>query len=228
MGLFTKVRRHEGKVGGLFYFVSVFSLLILALLTSTFLLLRIFDIATTRQFSLILYGGLLVVGLLIGVIIRGKLSVFIHELKHSIVSSLAGNKAKGMKIEDESGHFEYSFSKSTSHLNACISLAPYTFPLFFLFSLLVAALIYTRDQVIAHGIVVVALGADLALNAKDVSPYQTDFSEVRGGFRIGLIYVLCFNVLVLSLVSLVVIFGFDSLLDLGKWLFELALRYTQK
>ena len=220
MSLFSKPKRYEGKVGGLFYFVSVSSLLILAVL-SLVLIGRLFVFSgLPRRNPLYLHIFSTSIGALIAIIMRGRISVFIHELKHSIVSNLVGNKAKGMKIEEESGHFEYTFSKDTSHMNAFISLAPYTFPLFSLVSLVLVALLYTKEPELARAIMSCALGIDLIQNARDVSPYQTDFSEVRGGFFIALVYVCCFNFILTSIVSIWAVYDFSGFMEVGSWIVQ--------
>ena len=218
MGIFTRTRQHQGKVGGIFYFVSVLSLIMLSVL-SLGMIFRSFFISGIPEFSAVgLHFSLVFLGLFIGIVIRGRISVFFHELKHSIVSSLAGNKSKGMKIEEETGHFQYAYSKDTSHLNAFISLAPYTFPLFSLAVLPLVAILYSKDITLAKGLVSVALGIDLVLNVKDAGPYQTDFSEVRGGFFIGFVYMVCFNFVLAALISVVLVFGYTAFVNYGLWL----------
>ena len=125
-------------------------------------------------------------------------------------------------------HFEYSFSKQTSHLNAFISLAPYAFPLFCIVCLPVFALLYSKQVIIAKALLSLALGIDLVQNIRDVSPHQTDFSQVRGGFKLGLIYVICFNLLVICLITLAVIFGRAGFVEFGGWLIDIALAISAK
>lgn len=222
MSIFSKLKRHEGKVGGGFYFISVLSLSLLAAISISFLSVLIFTSAIPQLSSLRMHLVFIFIGALFGLIIRGKLSVFIHELKHSIVSSLAGNRARGMKIEEETGHFEYAFSKQTAHLNSFISLAPYTFPLFSIVSLIGFALLYSKEPLVARALLSTGFGIDLVQNAKDIGPHQTDFSEVRGGFLIGMIYVVSFNLVVFCLLSLLIIFGKAGFLEFGAWMLATA------
>ena len=202
--------------------MSVLSLIFLAALSTLFIIKAFLFAALSYQVSLLGHALFVFVGILIGVVVSGKADVFIHELKHSIVSNLAGNKAKGMKVDKETGHFEYTFTKQTSHLNAFISLAPYTFPIFSLAFLPLAILMFSKDPVIARYMMSCALGIDLLQSAEDVGPYQTDFSELRGGFFVGIIYVVCFNFILTCLVTIAIVFGYPAYQDFGYWLISYA------
>ena len=39
---------------------------------------------------------------------------------------------------------------------------------------------------------------DCIMNARDISPHQTDFTEVRGGYPLGLVYVIAMNLTIFS------------------------------
>ena len=208
--------------------MSVLSLILLSALTAIFTIKSFLFSELTYQVSLMGHILFVFLGLLIGVVVSGRIDVFIHELKHSIVSNLAGNKAKGMKIDQETGHFEYTYTKATSHLNAFISLAPYTFPLFLIGSLPLAVLLYSKDPLVARYLMSFALGIDLLQSAEDVGPYQTDFSQLRGGFFIGLIYVICFNFVLSCIVTIAIVFGHHAFLDFGSWLIEYFGTQLQK
>ncbi len=185
-------------VGGIAFFCSLIFLVLLALVNALFLMLHFRDM---NYFSALCCG----VGLLCGFwfasrFIGGHVAVFVHELKHSIVANLAGNRAKGMLIRRTHGHFEYEYTQDTAAYNAFISLAPYWFPLFLLVVWPLVLLFLQQQHLLAAALVGIAVGLDGSLNMRDVSPYQTDFSIIRGGFAVGLAYVLAMNVVILTFV----------------------------
>ncbi len=133
------------------------------------------------------------------VFINGSLSVFLHELKHSVLSNLVGNRAKGMKVRRDSGHFEYEFTKETGRFNPFIALAPYFFPIITLPAALVAAALLRDRETLQLCLIGFCAGADLLICLRDISPHQTDFSAIRGGFKVGLAYVVAINIILWSL-----------------------------
>lgn len=188
--------KHQ-RSGGPFFFFSLFALLFVATWNVRFL---IAVLATWGlKFPLILCAGGALGWLISKFLFRAHFATFIHELKHAVLSNLVGNKAKEMRIRRNSGHFQYEYTKDTARYNAFISLAPYCFPLFTVPMLGIAAwLIHDRTMaVIAVG---TALGADLQCGWRDVGPYQTDFSELRGGYFIGLIYVTAASITLVTFV----------------------------
>lgn len=131
-------------------------------------------------------------------LIRGHISVLIHEFKHELISNLVGNKKKGMKIEKNSGYFRYEYTKDTSHFNAFISLAPYIVPVFTFVTALFAAAFSYDHHTMAACIVGLGYGADLVLNLRDISPIQTDLTFIRGGYRVALLYITSWTILFLA------------------------------
>jgi uncharacterized membrane-anchored protein len=119
----------------------------------------------------------------------------LHELKHSVLSNFAGNRAKGMKVLRDSGHFEYEFTKDTGKFNPFIALAPYFLPICTLPALLIAVSMFPKDSAYQLAIVGFCAGIDLLLCIRDISPHQTDFSAIRGGYPVGLAYVIAINLL---------------------------------
>jgi hypothetical protein len=143
-------------------------------------------------------------------IIAGKLRVFIHEWKHSFISSLAGNRARGMKIESETGHFEFAYTKRSAHNNAFIALAPYFVPVFSPLALALAAVFLRDYQYLQRIIVGFFFGIDLFCNWYDVSPVQTDLSQLRGGFSIGVFFAAVSNLILLLLFLTWAAAGFEG------------------
>jgi hypothetical protein len=186
-----KETKSAERVGGFAFFLSLGALLPTGLLTLV-LSLRAWDPAFMRPtgiFAASALAGTLVAHFLI----RGHISVLIHEFKHSLVSGLVGNKRKGMKIGKSSGHFEYAYTKRTAHMNAFISLAPYILPLFTFVGCLVAFAAFRHDHELAVLIIGIAYGTDLVLNMRDISPIQTDINLIRGGYHVGLLYIAAWN-----------------------------------
>ncbi len=138
----------------------------------------------------------LVGGLSAQLLIRGHFSVFFHELKHAVVSILAGNPATGLRISRDSGHFKYTYSEETKSYNAFISLAPYCLPLFTLPLLGLGCILFWGDSDKIVLLVGLGYGADLVMGLRDISPRQSDFSSLRGGIGLGLLYVSSFHIIV--------------------------------
>jgi hypothetical protein len=185
-------------VGGFAFFLSLAALLPTGLMftTLTFMRLESASSTTTVNFIFATLAGAAIAQMFI----RGHLSVFIHEFKHSLISNLVGNRHKGMKIGEQSGHYQYSYTKSTAHYNAFISLAPYITPVFTFFAVGVALAFFRQDREIAAIVVGVGYGMDMLLNMRDISPIQTDISLIRGGYSMGLAYIAAWNLLIAGLV----------------------------
>ena len=131
--------------------------------------------------------------------IRGHMSVLLHEWKHQIVSSLVGNKNKRMEIKESSGSLQYEYTKATAHYNAFISLAPYILPVFTFLAVLISLATGASHPLVPLVIIGFAYGIDLLTNARDISPIQTDISLIRGGYAIGLLYIISWNMLIAAL-----------------------------
>jgi len=204
MGAKEKEDKTDEKVGGFAFYLSLLVLIPLGLLV-ILISFSTWNLSCAQSTAVFLVGCL--VGFVVGhSMIRGKLSVFLHEFKHSLISNLVGNKAKGMKIDTNSGHFEYKYSKATSHYNAFISLAPYIVPIATIISVPIAIAFFRSDHRLMVLVVGIGYGIDILLNIRDISPIQTDITGIRGGYKIGLTYILAWNL---------VIFGF-----LASWVFH--------
>lgn len=181
----------DSPVGGITFFISLIFLLFISVNNLIFL-------PGLVNFAALATLGILILGFILGCfsasfLIRGHASVFLHELKHRIVSNLVGNKEKDLVVKKNSGHFEYEFSQKTAHYNAIISLAPYCLPLFSLPLLLIALVFFHTNMNLVVVCLGLGMGIDFILNKRDISPYQTDISSIRGGYRIGLTYIFAMN-----------------------------------
>lgn len=170
--------------------------------------------------AFIFLGSVAVGSGLAHILIKDHLSVFIHELKHSIVSNLAGNRAKGMEIKRNTGHFEYEYTKKTAAYNAFIFLAPYYFPLTSIVALGLSALFIWGEPLPLLFVIGASVGVDLELGLRDIGPHQTDFTSLRGGYVIGLYYVTVMNLVIWSLLLTVALEREQGLILLGNTLWE--------
>lgn len=187
------------RSGGLAFYSSLVACCLVALLNLT-LFTRIW--ADSSLLNWLYFGA----GVLIGAayaffFIRGRLHVFIHELKHSIPSNLAGNRFKKLEIDQEEGAFHYAYTKDTAAYNAFIALAPYCLPLFTFCTLLLGYATSSSNPNALLGIVGVGYGIDLVLNTRDISPVQTDLSMINGGYGVAVFYVVIFNICVFSFLA---------------------------
>ncbi|MCI5065266.1 hypothetical protein MRY87_06045, partial [bacterium] len=178
--------------------------------------------------------ALFFIGLILGwwaayTFFRGQTSVLIHEYKHAILSTLMGNRWKGISLKGMSGTFRYSYTKETARYNAFISLAPYFLPIFTFTGIILFLLISYRSP---EGALVVAgllHGADLYFHLKDVSPIQTDLTDLVGGYWVGVGYIASANIFVSTLFFVWAVGGSeglslyaDSLWKMGEYLVALV------
>lgn len=214
-----KPKLDTSPIGDLvFFLVLIFTISLAISLTRSF-----FSIITTLSF---LQLGPFVVSLISGMmfahlLLRGHVSVFIHEFKHMIVSLLAGNSPRGMQVKGSSGHYEYSYTEDTKSFNAFISLAPYSLPLFT--AIFLAASIYPfwdREEILKV-IAGLGYGIDLVTSIRDISPHQTDFSALRGGFGLGILYVIALHIIIALTMICWVTGGITGLIELFQGAFRL-------
>ena len=99
------------SVGGIAFFLSLFCLITLSAL-NLFILPMLIDYSALRHLAVFLSGSI-IGGWAADTFLKGKLSVFIHELKHHIPSHFARNKTKGWKIRGDSGEYRYSYTSAT-------------------------------------------------------------------------------------------------------------------
>lgn len=213
----TKQETKPTPVGGLAFFSSLVVLCLLGPYNLGFLIAHLsFGVLINwLYFLLALFAGFF----LARFTIRGHPAVFIHELKHSILSNLVGNKAQSLSVRRSSGKFAYKYTPDTAPYNAFIALAPYILPLFALASFLIGLPFFYQTHWALVILVGLGYGMDLSLNLRDVSPYQSDLYLIRGGFRIGLLYLIAMNLTLLSILLAWVGDGRAGLIGLftGLW-----------
>ena len=93
-------------------------------------------------------------------------------------------------VGEESGHFEYSYTKGTAGYNALIALAPYWLPLFTVPIAGIVMLVGIEQHLVRVGLVSLAYGIDVMTGAADVAPWQTDLTQIRGGYKVGKMFVI--------------------------------------
>jgi hypothetical protein len=223
VGLFKKKEAQvakPGTVGGFFFYLSVFFAFILSLINIDTLIVILEP--SHLQLVVLFASGIFLGNRLATSFIRDHWAVFFHELKHYIPSNLVGNRSKGMKIGRQAGHFQYQYTRSTAKYNALIALAPYWFPLFSIPFLVLPYAIFWPPHHLAHTLVVgVAFGLDLTMNLRDLSDHQSDLQAIRGGYRVGSLYVSSMNTIVATTLIAWAAKDVTGLLDLlrGLWFF---------
>ncbi|NMC62603.1 MAG: hypothetical protein GYA55_05475 [SAR324 cluster bacterium] len=221
-----KKEKPQEKVGGLVFFLSLFFLLIL----NGLLLLLVPTIFSgdhlLRNWTYFVLGGAL--GYVSSsILITGRLAVFLHELNHKVLSGLLGNKPKKLKVGQDDGFFEYEYTKETAPYNAFISLAPYFFPLFTLLTLTIALINWRSVHHIAVLITGLGYGADLYLNTKTISPHQSDFSQLNGGYFVGILYVILISAAIFFFLASWVSAGSLGVVNLFKTMFRIFAALVQ-
>lgn len=224
MGFFKRREKEikdtsDDVVGGFAFFLS------LALLFPTGLLLLSLAIRQIRQAevgNVIIFLAALVVGAAFAYrFMQGHLSVLIHEWKHELISSLVGNKNKRMEVGRDTGSLQYEYTRKTAHFNAFISLAPYIVPIFTFIGVLITAAVGSRHPCVALMIIGITYGADALMNTRDISPVQTDISLIRGGYSIGLLYIISWNMLTTAIVLAWAFQGFNGVAELFTTVMQL-------
>jgi len=186
-----KEKMNTDPIGGFSFFIS-FPCLFLISMVNIFYLKELIDSNGLKNLVYFLIAG--TIGAWFSFLfIRAHISVFIHEFKHSLISNLVGNKDKGWKVKKETGHFQYSYTEKTAKFNALISLAPYFIPLFSFPVLIVSLFIFSQTQSFPVPLLGLAAGADFYLNIKDIGRHQSDFTNLIGGFTLGIIFVILIN-----------------------------------
>jgi hypothetical protein len=214
------------KVGGFAFYLSLAVILVLstfnvALLPSL--------IGRTALINWAYFAAAAALGCAVShFLIRDRFSVFLHELRHSIMSNIVGNKAKGMSFHKQTGKFEYEYTKSTAHMNAFIALAPYFLPVFTFIGLLVGYLLFRQHQPYLIVLAGLGYGMDLVLNFRDISDVQTDITEINGGYRVGLMYIFAANLFIFGYLAAWVCLGTDGLKHLVLGLYSFALMIIQR
>ncbi len=206
----------DNPIGGFAFFLSLALLFPTAVLFLSVALGVLFKAQFIRVIVFVISLG---AGLGIAhYLIKGHVSVLIHEWKHAIVSNLVGNRNRGMEVNKDSGSLQYEYTKLTAHYNAFIALAPYILPVFTIIGALIAFAVAPGESLLSVVIVGMGYGIDLMLNMRDVSPIQSDIYLIRGGYGFGVAYILAWN---LATAALATAWACDGVTGLGA-LFEAA------
>ncbi len=216
MGIF-KAKTKEPKdtsdevVGGFAFFLS---LLFLLPTGAIFLIVALLQIRFAELSSVVLFVASLIVGVgFAHYAVKGHFSVLVHEWKHEVVSSLVGNKNKRMEVRAHTGSLQYEYTKQTAHYNAFIALAPYILPICTFIGILLTLAVGSSNPRVPLVIIGICYGIDLLMNARDISPVQSDIHLIRGGFYVGLLYILSWNMLIAALAFA---WAFNGLLGIGE------------
>lgn len=217
----TKVQKEKrAAVGGISFFFSYFVLILLSF-SNIYVLGLVLSEALFFNVVILLCGA--IVGLWAAyTFFSGQISVLIHEYKHAILATLVGNKWKRLKLEGMGGSFQYSYTKDTAQYNAFIGLAPYFLPVLTFFGCIFFIILMNKSIETALLVLGILHGAELYFNWKDASPIQTDLTDIRGGFLVGLGYVTFANIVITSLVMIAALGGTSGLSKLGEALWVLG------
>ncbi len=207
------------KAGGLVFFSSYLLLFILAL-SNLVALFTLFDAEGAITKTLTFLGCFVLGTLCSQALIREKNSVLIHEVKHALISGLAGNKWKGMRVKDNSGDFTFAYSKRSAAYNAFIMIAPYWLPVFTILICGLSVSVWLKDHFWAACFAGLGAGMDFLLNVRDISPIQTDLTNIRGGYRVAVGYIICINIVVLSFLFAWVLKSWGGVQELIAFLFH--------
>lgn len=221
MGKVDKLKK-QLRVGGFAFFSSLFFLLVLSIMNFC-LLTNLWN--EEAQQHLISFALGMVPGLFVaGYFIQGHSSVLIHEFKHSLLSGLVGNRARSMNVKKDSGHFEYEYTRLTAEYNAFISLAPYIIPLFTIPAMVFAYAVWGYSHDLMCAVIGMGYGTDLLLNMRDISRRQTDITMIKGGYRVGVLYIFAMNAAILSIILAWVLQGTLGLRYLLYGLWQMVLH----
>ena len=212
----------QKPVGGIAFFCSLLFLALLAA-QNTRAILPLMSVHAVLMLAAF-FAAALVGTIMTWRLLPNTICVFIHEFKHALLSGLAGNKLKGLVVQRDSGHVEYSYTRDTAAYNAFISLAPYITPLLTFPAVTAMVIIEPAHHTVAVLLAGLAWGADFYLNTRDISPVQTDLSGLRGGYTIGKLYILFCNAAFFTFVAAWVIGGRSGLVQLVVHLWNIARR----
>lgn len=220
-----KPRKKEPKdtsnqiIGGFAFFLSLFFLLPTGVI---FFGVALSQLRYAEVSSVVLFLASLIVGIgLAHYLVKGHLSVLVHEWKHEVVSSLVGNKNKRMEVGERTGSLQYEYTKQTAHYNAFIALAPYILPICTFIAILLTVALGSANPHVPLVLIGIGYGSDLLINARDISPIQSDIHLIRGGYYVGLLYILSWNMLTTALAFAWAFNGFSGLTELVEVILKL-------
>jgi len=193
-----KHRKEPEKLGGITFYISMLALAIIAASN----LLHLPDLwdelarARAYRFAFGVVTGMSIAALLV----RDHMAVLLHELKHASISTLVGNRFKGIRISRHTGHYQYSYTEKTAHHNATIALAPYWFPLATLplFLLTIGDFMAFESLLLVIGI---GYGIDLLSGIRDVGPHQSDLTSIRGSYVVSLAYLALMHTILFTILT---------------------------
>jgi hypothetical protein len=217
----TRIRKKgeassEQKDGGVIFFLSYLCLIII-FITQLMAIPEMIDKVDLARLAIATLGALFGY-LTYNYLIHGRLHVIFHEQRHRLLSNLVGNREKSFNVDENSGSFEYAYSKHTAHMNTFIALAPYCLPMASIVLTIIAAFIGQGTS----GPMLLALGFGLAFDIsgtlRDIGPHQSDLSNIRGGYKVAFGYVIIMNAVILAASIAWILCGYQGLqLQLLSW-----------
>jgi len=218
-------KHHGGLRGKLVFFSALLATLLLAWVLSLGSLRIVQSISQER-----IVGAML--GALIGLsaallFVRGRFAVFLHEKRHAVVANLSGHKMGKMKLRNEHGSFEFSYSPQRAHMNVFVALAPYILPLALPFFLLIAATVLESSAGVRSAVIAGAFTFDLAVCFREIHPHQTDFQLVPGGILPSLIFIVAVHCVFGAFTLAWITSEWHGLRELGRFMFDWGLQIVR-
>jgi hypothetical protein len=174
------------KFGSLAFYISIPVLLVL----NTLALVSLTGLLAALGFDKLAWGvfaqGFLLFSYFVSRDALSGLRTLLHELKHTVVVMLTGNKFKSISIGRHEGHVCYEAYRATLHLEPFVILAPYFWPLLSLpaFAACIASefIVPQAYHLLFVYLLGSAAGIDITTSLREISPHQSDLKRIFGGF----------------------------------------------
>ena len=190
--LSKKIRRLPAKTGSLAFYICIPVFLFLSYSLSNLL----FNRSVNESYSLLIeFTCSTLVGYTIFMFIGLRYQrTFFHELKHLLLVTFSGNKAKKVVVKDNTGSVDFTIEESDLKFRPFINLAPYTLPIFSLLSFIFILFSYSYLPTASRLLLLsLPLGLDLQMNAKEAHSQQSDLKDIRGGLLASYLFILSAN-----------------------------------
>jgi len=150
--------------------------------------------------------------------IGGTLETLSHELTHMVVGILFFKRVKSLKVNSD-GSGEVWHSGKNAFGNTCISLAPYTLPLFTYILLLISLMIAAKSMYLFHIFIGFSFAFHLLCFALQTRLNQTDIK--KWGYLRSFVFIALFLMFNVAVVLLSVKMGFaDGIVSVAKGMWE--------
>ena len=150
--------------------------------------------------------------------IGGTLETLSHELTHMVVGILFFKRVKSLKVNSD-GSGEVWHSGKNAFGNTCISLAPYTLPLFTYILLLISLMIADKSMYLFHIFIGFTFAFHLICFALQTRLKQTDIKKC--GYLRSFVFIALFLMFNIAVVLFSIKMGFaDGIMSVCKGMWE--------